>query len=446
MLSHLAPLNTPAERILAQDDAGRVLRYGDLPALTAQWQASLPGRRVVVLLCGNTVPHLAAYAGLHGAGHALILLPAATAESTLVDLLQRYQAEAVVRADASGGMQITQLQASAGELHPDVSICLSTSGSTGSPKLVRFSHEKLAANACAIRDYLAIGSDEVAMAHLPFEYSFGLSVLHSHVAAGARVLLSEHSIMQKPFWTRLSEATSLSGVPFHYEMLWRMRIDRMDLPRLRTLTQAGGHMAPELVAKVHALASQRGWQFHLMYGQTEAGPRIGWLSHAMVMQWPGCIGQAIPGVQLSLQDGELVVHSPSVMLGYALNRADLALGDEMSGQLQTGDLAEEVASGIYRITGRKSRFLKLKGNRVSLQEVEDRLQTVGYAVHALGEDNQLLLCTTVTDTDAVRRAAVSLFSFPPQSLQVHWVAEIPRTTNGKVDYPALARMVDQEHS
>lgn len=446
MLNFLAPLNTPAERILAQDDAGRVLRYGDLPALTAQWQVSLPGRRVVLLLCGNTVPHLAAYAGLHGAGHVLILLPSATADSTLADLHQRYQAEAIVRADGSGDMQITNLRSAAGGLHPELSICLSTSGSTGSPKLVRFSQERLAANARAIRDYLAIGQDEVAMAHLPFEYSFGLSVLHSHVAAGARVLLSEHAIMQKPFWTRLSEATSLAGVPFHYEMLWRMRIERMDLPRLRTLTQAGGHMPPELVAKVHALANLRGWQFHLMYGQTEAGPRIGWLSHAMVMQWPGCIGQAIPGVQLSLQDGELVVHSPSVMLGYALNRADLALGDEMGGQLHTGDLAEEAASGIYRITGRKSRFLKLQGNRVSLQEVEDRLQTVGHAVHALGQDNQLLLCTTATDTDAVRRAAVALFSFPPRSLQVHRVAEIPRTTNGKVDYPALARMADQEHA
>lgn len=446
MLSYLAPLHTPAERILAQDDAGRVLRYGDLPVLTAQWQTNLPGRRVVLLLCGNTVPHLAAYAGLHGAGHVLILLPAATADSTLADLYQRYQAEAIVRADTSGEMQITQLRSAAGGLHPELSICLSTSGSTGSPKLVRFSQERLASNARAIRDYLAIGQGEVAMAHLPFEYSFGLSVLHSHVAAGARVLLSEHTIMQKPFWTRLSEATSLPGVPFHYEMLWRMRIDRMDLPRLRTLTQAGGHMPTELVAKVHALASQRGWQFHLMYGQTEAGPRIGWLSHAMVMQWPGCIGQAIPGVQLSLQDGELVVHSPSVMLGYALNRADLALGDEMGGQLHTGDLAEELASGIYRITGRKSRFLKLQGNRVSLQAVEDRLQTVGHVVHALGQDNQLLLCTTAKDTDGVRRAAVDLFSFPTRSLQVHRVDEIPRTTNGKIDYPALARMADQEHA
>lgn len=444
MLSQLAPLNIPSDRILAQDDAARVLRYGDLTELTAVWQSRLPGRRVVLLLCDNTVPHLAAYSGLHGAGHVVILLPAATADSTLADLQQRYQAEAIVRADTRGDMQITHLQAPAGELHPDISICLSTSGSTGSPKLVRFSGEQLATNARAIRDYLVIGADEVAMAHLPFEYSFGLSVLHSHVAAGARVLLSQHSILQKPFWTRLSEATSLAGVPFHYEMLWRMRIDRMDLPRLRTLTQAGGHMASDIVAKVHALACQRGWQFHLMYGQTEAGPRIGWLPHPRVAQWPGCIGQAIPGVSLSLQNGELVIQSPSVMMGYALNRADLALGDVMGGLLHTGDLAEEAAPGIYRITGRKSRFLKLQGNRVSLQDVEDRLLAAGHAVHALGLDNHLVLCTTATDSEAVRQAAVALFSFPLRSLHVHRVDVIPRKPNGKVDYPALALMADQE--
>lgn len=446
MLSQLVPNNIPAQSILAQDDKGRTLRYGQLPGLTREWQTRLPGRRVVLLLCANTVPHLAAYAGLHGAGHVLILLPSATADSTLADLRERYQAEAVVRTDAHGDMQIQHLTAAAGQLHSDLSICLSTSGSTGSPKLVRFSGDRLAANAQAIRQYLAIGPDEVAMAHLPFEYSFGLSVLHSHVAAGARVLLSEHTVMQKPFWTRLSEATSLAGVPFHFDMLLRMRLERMDLPHLRTLTQAGGHMAPDVVARVHALSSQRGWQFHLMYGQTEAGPRIGWLPHDLVPQWPGCIGQGIPGVQLSLQEGELVVQSPSIMMGYAMNRADLALGDELNGLLLTGDLAEQAAPGIYRITGRKSRFLKLQGNRVGLQDVETRLQAAGHTVHAVGQDNQLVLCTTATDTEAVRQAALQLFSFPPRALRVLAVADIARKPNGKVDYTALARLVEQEMS
>lgn len=444
MLSKLVPNHIPAERILAQDDLGRILRYGELPALTQEWKVRLPGRKVVVLMCANTVPHLAAYAGLHGAGHVLILLPAATANSILIDLIERYQVEAVVRVDASGDIQIEQLHTDPGPLHPDLSICLSTSGSTGSPKLVRFSDDRLIANARAICQYLNIGPDEVAMAHLPFEYSFGLSILHSHVAAGARVLLSEHSGMQKQFWARLSEATNLAGVPYHFEMFLRMRIERMDLPRLRTLTQAGGHMSPEIVTKMHDLASQRGWQLHLMYGQTEAGPRICWLPHGLVPKWPGCIGQAIPGVTLSLQDGELVVQSPSIMMGYAQSRVDLALGDQLHGRLQTGDLAEQVAPDIYRITGRKSRFLKLQGNRVGLHDVEMRMLQAGHTVHAVGQDNQLVLCTTEVNTEAVRQAALNLFSFPPRALRVQTVAEISRTPTGKVDYAALARLAYQE--
>ena len=444
MLTVLAPADIPADRILAQDDAGRTLHYGELPGLTRQWQTRLPGRRVVVMLCANTVPHLVAYAGLHSAGHVLILLPAVTATSTLADLCERYQVEALVRVDANGNIQIEHLKAAPSPLHPDLSICLSTSGSTGSPKLVRFSNDRLAANAQAIRDYLDIGPDEVAMAHLPLEYSFGLSVLHSHVAAGASVLLSEYPIMQKSFWMRLKEATSFAGVPFHFDMLLRMRLERMDLPHLRTLTQAGGHMNPDVVIQVHTIATQRGWQFHLMYGQTEAGPRISWLPHELVPQWTGCIGHAIPGVELSLQDDELVVHSPSVMMGYALNRSDLALGDDMHGWLHTGDLAEQAGAGIYKITGRKSRFLKLQGNRVGLQDVETRLQAEGHTVHALGQDNKLELCTTSTNTEAVRQAALNLFSFPPRTLRVHTVAHITRTPNGKVDYAALARLIEQE--
>jgi long-chain acyl-CoA synthetase len=444
MLSLLAPTDTPADRILAQDDAGKVLRYGDLPGLTLTWQARLPGRCVVLLLCGNTVPHLAAYAGLQGAGHVVILLPGATAESTLASLSEQYQAEAVVRIGADGDLQLDICRTPSGGLHPELNIGLTTSGSTGSPKLVRYSHQRLAANAQAIRQYLAIGPDEVAMAHLPFEYSFGLSVVHSHVAAGARLLLTEHTVMQKPFWARLQDATSLAGVPFHFDMLLRMRIERMNLPALRTLTQAGGHMPAAQVAHIHTLAQQRDWKFHLMYGQTEAGPRISWLPHELVAQWPDCIGQAIPGVALSLADGELVVQSPSVMMGYALNRADLARGDDTSGVLHTGDLAEEAAPGIFRITGRKSRFLKIQGNRVSLQDVETRLLEAGHEVHAVGNDNRLVLCTPESDAHVVRQAAIHLFSFPPRSLHVHSVSAIPRKANGKVDYAALSAMTQEE--
>jgi long-chain acyl-CoA synthetase len=444
MLTRLASANLKPGHILAEDDMGRLLRASDLAGLAAHWGSRLTGRRLVLLLARNDVPHLSAYAGLHAAGHVIVLLPGSIAVGALNALIDRYRPEAVLRADSEGRPQLHELSSQIGGLHPDLSVCLATSGSTGSPKLVRFSDDRLMANASAICEYLQIGWQDVAMAHLPFEYSFGLSVVHSHVLAGAKLLISEHTVMQKPFWQRLREATSLPGVPFHYEMLLRMRLERAELPRLKVLTQAGGHLPQPMVEKVHAIARTRGWKFHIMYGQTEAGPRISWLPHDEIPEWPGCVGRAIPGVNLSLVDGELVVKSPSVAMGHAESRTDLSRGDDLGGRLVTGDMAEAVAENVYRITGRKSRFLKVQGNRIGLQDVENRLAIAGFEVHCTGTEDNLRICIETGEAEDARRAAINFFSFPARSINVVRLPAIPRHANGKVDYPALLRMAMED--
>ena len=219
MLAALMPKDVAPDVLLATDDAGEKLYYGDLPELAATWGERLPGRRLVALFCSNTVPSLRAYIGLQAAGHVVVLQSAKMSEQARSALIARYGYEASVDGD-----KCEILADPADNLHPDLSVCLSTSGSTGSPKLVRFSAKQLRANAEAIAQYLELSSEDAPLAHLPFEYSYGLSVLHSHMTVGATCLLTEHSVMQKPFWERLSQATSFSGVPFHFEMLLRMRL------------------------------------------------------------------------------------------------------------------------------------------------------------------------------------------------------------------------------
>jgi acyl-coenzyme A synthetase/AMP-(fatty) acid ligase len=438
MLSKLYPEVANPLNILAEDDLGRVLRYDDLGGLSSVWKERLPGRQLVFLLCANTVPHISAYAGLNGAGHVIVLLSKTIARSTLQKLIKLYNPNAIVYSNNADEMDVEILSQSVVELHPDLSICLSTSGSTGSPKFVRYSERALIANAESIRGYLQIGLNEVAMAHLPFEYSFGLSILHSHVASGAKLLLSEHSIMQKPFWGRIRNATSIAGVPYHFEMMLRLHIENSDLPELRTLTQAGGHMSPQLVKQLHDIAERREWKFHVMYGQTEAGPRISWLPHELVSSYPQSIGHSIPGVSMFINDGELTVRSPAIMMGYANCRDDLARGDDLGGLISTGDLAEEVGPGIFSIIGRKSRFIKILGNRVSLQDIESSLLDKGHTVYCVGEDDNLQVFTTNSDTDALRRAATELFSFPIRAFKIQFLREIPRYLNGKVNYSELS--------
>lgn len=438
MLANLIPDGILPDRVLATDDESRQLSYGDLDALRKDWTEKVPGRRLVALFCRNDIPSLAAYIGLHAAGHVVILLSAKMAPPARTDLITRYGIEATVE-----GETVTILADPAGRLHPDLAICLSTSGSTGSPKLVQFSSAQLAANAKAIAEYLALVPQDAPLAHLPFEYSYGLSVLHSHMVVGAPILLSDHSVMQKPFWERLSEATSLAGVPFHFEMLLRMRLARANLPRMRMLTQAGGRLGAKEATALYEIAQKKGWQFHIMYGQTEAGPRIAWLPFDRMEGHLDCIGQAIPGVTLDLgPDGDLIVRSPAVMLGYAQTRADLALGDQMGGVLQTGDLAE-VVDGLYRITGRKSRFIKLQGNRVGLADVEARLADAGHAVACVGRDDALTIFSLQADTESVRQAAIQQFSFPARSMTVRHLTAFPRRSNDKVDYAALQTLSEE---
>lgn len=439
MLAALAPDWVADTAILAVDDQGRQIAYGDLDTLRSNWKERVPGRRLVALFCTNDVPCLSAYIGLHAAGHVVLLLSAKLAPAARSQLIDRYRIEAVV-----DGEKVEILSEPETDLHADLTVCLSTSGSTGSPKLVQFSDAQLVSNARSIADYLKLSEDDVPLCHLPIEYSFGLSVLHSHMAIGAKILLTNHSVMQKSFWELFRSATNFSGVPFHFEMLLRMRLASQELPNLRMLTQAGGRLAPNVAEALYELACDKGWEFHIMYGQTEAGPRIAWLPFDVMRNNWDKIGKPIPGVSLELaDDGELIVNSPSVMLGYATERSDLKNGDQLDGRLFTGDVAEEVED-LYRIVGRKSGFIKLQGNRVSLSDIETRLGEAGFRVACVGQDDKLTIFSTDNDVEAVRRAAVELFSFPPRSMDIRHLKSLPRGTNDKTDYVALETLSKAE--
>ncbi len=419
------------------------LTYAETLALGRRLISGLPPRSLVVLRCSLTVPSLAAYAALRAEGHVPLLLEAGLAAPLADAIIAAYAPDAVI--DPLAGS--IDLRAGGTALHSDLALLLTTSGSTGSPKLVRLSAPGLAANAASIADYLGLDAAERAFLHLPMSYSYGLSVIHSHWAVGASVCLTERTVMESGYWDELRAhaATSIAGVPFHYTALRRLGEARLDIPSLTTLTQAGGRLDPRLVSHFADWASRTGRRFIVMYGQTEAGPRIAWLPAERAAAAPDAIGLPIPGVAITLQDadghavadgdaGEMIVESPSVMLGYAHGAADLALGDVMGGRLATGDLAVRGADGLLRITGRASRLLKIYGLRVNIDEIEARLSALGHAVLCFGEDDRLcVLLEQQGDAAALRDTIVALFSLPPRGIEVR-VAKGPvaRSATGKL--------------
>jgi len=421
--------------------AERSWTYADLARDVLRCAASLagPARSLVACLCRVDAQSVIGYLGALAAGHAVMVIDAGTDAVTIRRLLDLYQAEYVLNGDAR-----ERLSGPGRPLHDELALLLSTSGSTGSPKYVRLSGRALDANAKQIVEALDIGPGERAAQVLPLHYSYGLSVLNSHLLAGACVVLPGTSLVRRRFWEVMKErgCTSLAGVPYTYAILARIGFENFILPDLRTLTQAGGRMEPTAVLAFGRHMAERDGRLVVMYGQTEATARIACLPPDRVLDKPDRVGLSVPGGHLSIaDDGELIYLGPNVMLGYARRREDLARGDDNRGRLATGDLARVDDEGLYSIVGRKRRIAKLSGQRVNLDELETMLARHG-TVAALESADQLILaraaCEAAPDRHELSQRASELIHVPSRFIRVLDVSRLPRTSSGKVDYAALA--------
>jgi long-chain acyl-CoA synthetase len=407
------------------------------------------------LLLRNNLDGLVAYLAALRAGHVPLLLSADLPAHLLERLYSHYEpdwllAESVegeVLLDSQLRLQVPTKQSTAKTevLHPDLALLLSTSGSTGSPKLVRLSYGALQANATSIAQYLGIQPDDRALTLLPPNYSYGLSVINSHLVAGATLVLRDLSVMTPAFSQILKEEsiTSIPGVPYVYQMLHRVGFDKWDLPALRTITQAGGRLDDRLIRNFAKLASDKGWRFFVMYGQTEATARISYVPPQRLLDKVGSIGIPIPGGLLAVdeQTNELIYTGPNVMMGYAESRSDLALGDLLAGTLNTGDLARQDEDGFFYVTGRLKRFVKLAGNRISLDEVEEKIQTaLAHPAAVGGRDERMVVWLEGQEEDLVHSCRDWLqqqYGLHHSMFRIRLVPQLSLLPTGKKNYEAL---------
>ncbi len=407
-----------------------------------------PTRRLVAVEAANDLSTLVAYLGALRGGHPTLLLPTGPHRDALLD---RYRPDVVVSAADGRTLVDEHHDGSAHELHPDLALLLSTSGSTGAPKLVRLSGESLQANAEAIVDSLGLRGDDRAITSLPLSYCYGLSVAHSHLHAGGTLVLTADSVVDPCFWRRFVDegVTGLAGVPHTFELLDRVGFADMELPALRRVTQAGGRMAPERVRDLAALGRRRGWHLFVMYGQTEATARMAYLPPARAFERPESIGIPIPGGSFRIDPlpddphgdgrGELVYRGPNVMLGYAEEPGDLALGRVVS-ELRTGDVARRGDDGMYEIVGRARRFVKPFGLRIDLDQVERLLAAADHRALCTGDDHGLAIAVeSPADPAEITRLVASRCAIPAGAVHVVVRRRLPRLPNGKPDYERIRR-------
>ena len=451
----------------------RTATYGELGEEAERIAACVPPRSLVFLLARNSLAAIAGYVGFLQHGIVPVMIDAALDAGLLTALRAAYRPSyawiPAERAEAFGTARevlrkeeyvLLDLEEKRPfPLHADLALLMTTSGSTGSPKLVRQSYENLRANTASIVEYLHLDETERAVTNLPLHYVYGLSILNTHLAAGASLVVTERTLFDRAFWqiVREQEVTSLAGVPYTYAMLKRLRFFRMELPALRTLTQAGGKLDPELHREFAAFAQTHGKHFVVMYGAAEATARMGYLPPQYALEKIGAMGIAIPGGRFELVDeagkeitdtdtvGELVYYGANVTLGYAESGADLARGDERGGRYETGDLARRDADGYYTVVGRKRRFLKMFGKRTNLQEVEHILrQHFGeIEVACAGIDDNLYIF--VTQEELVPEIVPFLsakLGLHHSAFTAQCIASIPKNASGKTIYRELEQYYD----
>lgn len=454
-------------------DKGGWLTYNDLISVTDAFAKAVPQKGLMFCLCENCIGSLVGYVACMEHHIPVVLLDGSKELAVLKNLSAIYQPEYIWaesdKVDEIGGETVYQyasyslqrMSYSASvdkpDINPELALCLTTSGSTGSPKFVRLSARNVLANAESIAEYLGIDENERPVTTLPSYYSYGVSVINSHLIKGATILLTEGTLAQKDFWTFMKEqrATSMAGVPYTYEILKKLRFFRMDLPYLKTMTQAGGKLNKELAKEYIEFAQSTGKRFFVMYGQTEATARMSYLPLEHALEKYSSIGIAIPGGKFRLEDaegklieesdtdGELVYEGPNVSLGYAECRADLAKGDENHGILHTGDVARRDSDGYYYITGRLKRFVKVWGNRCNLDATEQIVKSnVTTYCACVGVDDRITIFVTEQGLDErIINLLAEKTGLNSRAFKVRVIDAIPVSSSGKTDYPAMQRLI-----
>jgi long-chain acyl-CoA synthetase len=342
-----------------------------------------------------------------------------------------------------------------------------TSGTTGKPKGVVLRHANLIANTSSIVSYLDLQSSDRAMAVLPFFYSYGNSIMLTHLAVGGSLVVNQSFLYPNVILQQMldHEVTGFSGVPSTFALLLnRSSVASFSFPKLRYLTQAGAAMSPELARRLKAIFPDT--KIFIMYGQTEASARLSYLHPDEVERKPGSIGKGIPGVELTLRDktgtpvqigevGEIVARGENVMAGY-WQRPEETRGVLRSEGLWTGDLARSDEEGFLYIVSRKSDLIKSGSHRIGPKEIEDVLSehAAVHEVAVIGQPDEILderICACIVLRAnyecSEKELKVHCKKYLPQYKIPHdiiFLGDLPKTTSGKIQKNELRLMVSTQ--
>ena len=470
----------PNSIALIDDSSENFLTYGELLNRCNQLCDKLrfKHKKLVFLFCDNTVESIIIYLSILRSGNSVYLANNRMDNSLKKNLINLYKPEIIFSMDNLNLILEDYIDSESGpdifyyqskniyenkSPHNYLALLLSTSGTTGSPKFVKLSYKNLQSNAESIAEYLNITEIEKPVTSLPISYSYGLSVINSHLEKGSKIVCSNHSMVTREFWNTFNnfKCTSFAGVPYNYQILKRLKFSEMDLPSLKYMTQAGGRLSENLIKYFYETSLTKGIKFFVMYGQTEATARISFVPFEILNEKINSIGKPITGGEIKIYSGEkeifasnvkgeLVYSGDNVMMGYASNRKDISKGDEQKGILHTGDLGYKDEDGYYYITGRLKRFIKLFGLRVNLDEIEKMIENkfdVSAACYGNDDSLKVLLQSEREDiSEIVRKEIIKIYNIHHSVVIVRCAKSIPHNSLGKKDYKSIEELEYNEYN
>lgn len=427
-------------------------------------------KQLIFLYADNSYQSIISYLAILRSGNTCFIIDDTLACEIKAELVDKYQPETIITKTITYHNNYNEFvfedeihiysnckfNKENSEIHEDLALLLSTSGSTGSPKLVKLTYNNLQSNAESIAKYLNITELERPITSLPISYSYGLSVINSHLLQGATIILTNKSIVLRDFWNvfKNNACTSFSGVPYSYTLLEKIKFQELELPSLTTMTQAGGRLSNAMQNKYYNLALSKSFKFFIMYGQTEATARMSYLPMKKSPEKIGSIGYPIPGGQFRIisnqkdvtdegLEGEIVYTGDNVMMGYAENRSDLYKEDENKGRLFTGDIGRRDNDGYFYVTGRLNRFIKLHGSRYNLDEFEKTIENkFGITTICYGEDDNLIVgikSGDVTLLPKIKNKIMKIYKIHSSTINIQLISSIPYNKYGKPVYQDLIR-------
>ena len=443
------------------------LTYADLLKIGSQLYPDKKkpySKNLIFILCKNNFETIAGYVTFLKKKFTVLLLSTNISKKNLKKLIQIYRPhyvygdkekvkllkKKIVRTIGSYALTNFKFKNNT-KLNSNLSILLQTSGTTGSPQLVRHSYKNIIFSSNTISNYLKIKSNDRAITTLPMNYTYGLSIINSHLLKGSSIILTDHSILTRNFWEIFEKhkATTFGGVPYTFEILDKLKFEKMKLSNLRYITQAGGKLNDQLIEKFYNIGKKNSFKFFVMYGQTEATSRMSYLNPKHNLTKLGSIGKPIRGGTFLIVNekgkkinqpgvrGELIYKGKNVCMGYAEKRKDLAKGDIKYSVLKTGDIATFDKDRFYYIVGRKKRFVKVFGHRVNLEDIEKTLHKYNFQCVCSGNDNKInfyIKTKNIFLEKEIKEIIKKEFSFIRDNFKIFLINNIKRNEIGKIIY------------